>query len=331
MKLSIIIPVYNTEKYLEECVLSLFEQHIPQEDFEIILINDGSVDASLDVCKKLSQQYKNIKVFDQENQGQSVARNVGINHAQGKYIYFIDSDDYLKSGYLNTFLNIIEQENLDFLGFATYNTTQRYIPTGSPDTLELLVKGNGLEIIGKHTFHNGSCWFIFSKETAKNLYFEAGRLCEDVIFTTLLLLRVKKGHIYKNEVYNYNKSTVSTLRSNDLARIYKVNNDMFYAAEKFSEIIDSTNFDSYPDSFTNLKKKQESYTYFAIIRFIKSRRKFSELNKYLSVLERCNHQGYPISNFKGYNKRDKLLINCFNNKTLLFVILQLNKSLKVIK
>lgn len=331
MKLSIIIPVYNTENYLEGCVQSLFDQNIPQDDFEIILINDGSTDSSLAICEKLAEQHKNIKVLDQENKGQSVARNIGINSAQGKYIYFIDSDDYLKSGYLNVFLNIIEQENLDFLGFATHNTTQSYTPTGSPDTLELLIKGSGMEIISKHSFHNGSCWFIFDREIAKNLYFEAGRLCEDVIFTTLLLLKVKSGHIYKNEVYNYYKRNESTLRSKNSQLSQKLNDDMFYVTEKFDEIISNINLQDNSNCFLRIKGRQESYTYFAIIRFIKSGRKFGELNHFLNKIKTYKYKAYPIKFFKGYSRGDKLLIQYINNKTLLYITITISHTFTFIK
>ena len=251
--------------------------------------------------------------------------------SKGEYIFFIDSDDYIKSGYLNNFLSIVKKKDLDFLGFGTYNTSQKYTSTPSTMPLELEVEGSGLYIISKHNYYNGSCWFIFKKSIAKNLYFEEGRLCEDVIFTTQLLLRVSNGQVYKNEIYGYRLNNDSTLRTKQTERLHKINDDMFYTIKRLGEIIDIIDFQEHKECFDRLKKRQESYTYFAIIRFIRGKRKFSELKQHLYALENCKHQGYPISNFKGYNKLDKFLIQCFNNKFLLSIILQLNKLLKIIK
>ncbi|GET45348.1 glycosyltransferase family 2 protein [Capnocytophaga felis] len=331
MKLSIIIPVYNTEKYLEDCVSSLFDQHIPQGDFEIILINDGSTDGSLQICNQLSEKHENICVIDQENKGQSVARNVGLKQAKGKYIYFIDSDDYLNSGYLGDFLKIIDDNNLDFLGFQLYHTSERYTPYIKTEVLKIEVEGDGMNIIDNHNYYNGSCWFIFEKAIAENLSFEEGRVCEDVIFTTELLLKVKKGRVYKNRIYGYFTNNDSTIKTKNPERLRKINNDMFYTSERLGEIICKANFEKNPKAFSRLKARQESYVYFAIVRFIRSKRKYSELATILLNLEKGRFPAYPIHNFKGYNKRDKLLIKCFNNRLLLQTIININHILGLIK
>lgn len=325
MKLSIIVPVYNSEQYLEGCVQSLFDQYISKNDFEIILVNDGSTDNSLELCYELSKKHKNIKVISQKNKGQSAARNVGISHAKGKYIYFIDSDDHLKSGYLNLFLNILEEKKLDFLGFKNYNTSKTYVRSSNVDCLEIETEGSGQHIIAEHQYYNGPCWYIFEKKIAKELYFEEGRVCEDVIFTTMLLLRVKNGRVYNNKIYGYYTNNESTLRTKDPKRFHKTISDMFYVAERFSEIISHIDFQTNEKIFTKLKKRQESYTYFAIIRFLKSRRKYSELDKYLSVLKESKYSGYPIRNFKGYNTLDRLLIIFFNNRLSLQMVTWVGK------
>ncbi|MFK8268200.1 glycosyltransferase family 2 protein [Capnocytophaga cynodegmi] len=332
MQLSIVIPVYNTENFLKECIQSLLDQNISQEDFEIILINDGSTDNSLALCYELSRDHSNIKIITQENRGQSIARNVGLREAEGTYILFVDSDDYLKSGYLSDFLKIIKKNDLDFLGFRTYNTSKRYTNNTQKENLILETQGTGLQIIDEHSYYNGSCWFIFKKDIAENLYFEEGRLCEDVVFTTQLLLRVKKGEVYKNEIYGYRFNSDSTLRTKDLIRLHKINDDMFYTVTKFSDIIDSINFKKgHEKGFKRLKARQESYTYFAIIRFIRNKRNFKELRQKLCVLESCKHSGYPITNFKGYTYKDKILIKCLNNKIFLYLITNLNCIFSFIK
>lgn len=95
LKLSIIIPVYNTEKYVGECLDSSVEQDILKNEYEIICIDDGSTDGSLNVLTEYSNKYENIHVYSQKNQGVSAARNAGISVASGKYVWFVDSDDYI--------------------------------------------------------------------------------------------------------------------------------------------------------------------------------------------------------------------------------------------
>lgn len=96
MKLSIIIPVYNVEKYVEKCIRSCENQDIPKEDYEVIVVNDGSPDGSLAIVERVAKEYPNIKVISQENQGLSGARNTGLAAAQGEYVWFVDSDDWIE-------------------------------------------------------------------------------------------------------------------------------------------------------------------------------------------------------------------------------------------
>ena len=93
--LSIIVPVYNTEKYIENCLDSLLEQDIDKSVYEIICVHDGSTDGSLQILKEYAEKYDNIVLIDKSNEGVSIARNLGLEKAQGKYIWFIDSDDWI--------------------------------------------------------------------------------------------------------------------------------------------------------------------------------------------------------------------------------------------
>lgn len=109
-RISIIIPVHNVEKYLEKCLNSIISQ-INEQD-EIILINDNSQDSSEQICKKFVEQYNNIKLENGIYGGPSKTRNIGINIATGKYIMFVDSDDYLKNNYISRMMENIESYNL---------------------------------------------------------------------------------------------------------------------------------------------------------------------------------------------------------------------------
>ena len=116
--ISIIIPVYNSEKYIDECVVSIMKQDYDFNKIEVIFINDGSSDNSLDVCRKY-EVYDNVKIIDQENSGVSVARNRGIESATGKYIMFLDSDDMIEEDTVSGILEIFEP-NYDEIDLVSY-------------------------------------------------------------------------------------------------------------------------------------------------------------------------------------------------------------------
>lgn len=116
---SIICPVYNCEKYIEKCIQSVLNQ--TYENWELIIIDDGSTDGSGQVCDNYKNKYQNIKVVHQQNQGISKARNVGIELAIGKYIFFLDADDYLEEKFLQDFVNVDEKYDYVTIGYIQEN------------------------------------------------------------------------------------------------------------------------------------------------------------------------------------------------------------------
>ena len=119
MFLSIIIPVYNAEKYIRECLDSCINQDIDCCDYEIICINDGSTDSSLDILHSYAKKHKNIIVIDKENSGVSETRNIGVSVAKGDYMWFVDSDDFIKSNCLN-YLKNVAASKYDIISFYAF-------------------------------------------------------------------------------------------------------------------------------------------------------------------------------------------------------------------
>jgi glycosyltransferase involved in cell wall biosynthesis len=111
MDISIIVPIYNSEKYLERCLNSIVLQNY--EDFELILINDGSTDNSLKICNKYQNNYSRVNVVNLENNGVSFARNLGMKYARGEFILFVDSDDWLHENYIIDLINQIRNQGVD--------------------------------------------------------------------------------------------------------------------------------------------------------------------------------------------------------------------------
>ena len=131
MFISFIVPVYNTEKYLNACLDSLLAQDISVNDYEIICVNDGSKDKSIDVLKRYNSKYKNIVVVDQKHSGVCVARNEGLLIARGEYIWFIDSDDIVERNVLKMIKTIANSEDYERIIVGNY-----YFESSDPDKRE---------------------------------------------------------------------------------------------------------------------------------------------------------------------------------------------------
>lgn len=115
--LSIIVPIYNVEKWLPDCLDSLLSQNIPLEAYEIICVNDGSSDDSLGVLCRYAQKYSNITIINKSNGGVSTARNAGIDAAKGKYLWFVDSDDKIRVNILKDIFENVNEEDMICLGY----------------------------------------------------------------------------------------------------------------------------------------------------------------------------------------------------------------------
>ena len=124
MKLSFIIPVFNTEDYLERCLASCLDQDLPESDYEIIVLNDGSTDGSLQVAQRIASSHPCIRIVSQENGGLSRARNAGLREASGDYVWFVDSDDYIARNCLGTLWSKCADEMLDVLGMGSFRVMQ---------------------------------------------------------------------------------------------------------------------------------------------------------------------------------------------------------------
>lgn len=125
--LSFIVPLYKSAKWLRKCLDSVLEQDIPLEQMEVICVNDGSPDNSADIAREYKKEYPDaIVVLDQENQGPSGARNNGMRHATGKYLCFVDPDDYVEPNVYGRLVQQMEEENLDMLRFNYQIVDENY-------------------------------------------------------------------------------------------------------------------------------------------------------------------------------------------------------------
>jgi len=218
-KISIIIPVYNTEKYLEECLNSVILQDL--HNCEIILINDGSKDNSLTICKKFAEQDNRIVIIDKENGGVSSARNAGLERATGEYITFVDSDDWIdKSIYSSIFEKFGEQfdaaiSGIMFKGLKEEKEDNSFLEDEYVDDsikmnlmprLYFYGKGFQKKPVAGHTYG-----IIFKKDLIGEIKFLTGvRYAEDLLFCLMCLHRAKKVVVNKSYHYFYRRNIGST-------------------------------------------------------------------------------------------------------------------------
>lgn len=222
MLLSYIIPVYNSAAFVETCLNSILMQNADSKQFEVIIVNDGSTDNSEAVIRNWISKNPDIQLmyFYQNNKGQGAARNLAIKESCGKFLWFIDSDDFIENNIAKIILDEIQKDNLDTIWFdhRLVNEKGVVLPKPSVD-----VKNNySREIYSGEVFleeiFNTSCMpvmFIFKKEILidNNLYFHEGIYFEDIIFTPKLIFFSKRIKFFDILGYNYVIHNNSTMRS----------------------------------------------------------------------------------------------------------------------
>lgn len=193
MILSIVVPVYNVKQYLHKCLESLLDQDLSKDEYEIVLVDDGSTDGSGTICDEFALKEGNVKVVHQKNQGLSVARNVGTQMAEGKYIQYVDSDDYLHPDVLKGLVSLMEEHSLDVLRFGFRRVSEREsVPEigNGPIRLRDTRVWNGKDFLLKELwFSCYACQFIIRKELLEvhHLQFKPGIIFEDTEWTPRML------------------------------------------------------------------------------------------------------------------------------------------------
>ena len=220
---SVIIPVYNAEKYVRECIESVISQTCAS--WEMIIINDGSTDGSLDVCKGYARDDR-ISVFSKKNEGLSATRNFGLDHAKGAYILFLDSDDTIEADSLERFKSIIEERDVDVIaGYANH-----FDDSGA--------KWKSRDYLGlNNAVLNGTCfyermlygsnvracapYYVVKRELIDRagMRFVPGLLHEDEIWTPILLQNAASVFDDEHCFYNYRVSNESSITRNPKLRL----------------------------------------------------------------------------------------------------------------
>lgn len=240
VKFSIILPVYNVEKYLSACIESILRQEY--NDYEIILVDDGSTDRSSVICDEYAMKSDKIKVFHKENGGQSDARNVGLRISSGEYVFFVDSDDFLiDNRVLNRFVRIIDAKSPDVIAFKSvkwYEKTQKFGTNN--DDLSVSINAvepyqKYLELIDKDTYFNSPWSKIIRRSLLidNGIEFELGRVGEDNDWYYKVVLHIKSLELINEPLYVYRQRLGSTTKT------YTAKNleDLLWVIEKWINVV----------------------------------------------------------------------------------------------
>lgn len=237
--LSIVVPVYNVEKYLKKCVYSLLDQDIEKRQYEIILVDDGSTDDSGSLCDEFARSISSVKVIHQVNQGLSVARNTGIAVAEGKYILFVDSDDWIEERILKGMLQRMEDDELDVIRFGF----RRVVDEGSVANCSVERRMETASVWTGHDYLMNKLGFICyvwqfmikrSVLVDNRLLFRPGIIFEDTEWTPRLLERARRISESGELVYDYRQREGSITKGS----IQKVVNGQMVLIDLLKEQMD---------------------------------------------------------------------------------------------
>ena len=306
--ISIIVPVYNVEQYLEKCVDSIINQKY--KNLEIILVDDGATDSSGKLCDELAKIDNRIKVYHKENGGLSDARNYGVERATGDYIGFVDSDDYIDSEMYEELYEAIKKENVDVV---ECNLKIIY-----PDRVELFTEQKYYNVYTKQEYleeylkiekiFGSACVRLIKSDIAKKLKFPVGKLYEDTYYAYDLINVADSYVIMEAPYYNYlmRENSITNARFNP--RIF----DLIEIVEEFHNIV----YENYPE-LEEAADYRKMYAYFSV------------LNSILLEEEFKNNSFYPqiVNYFK--ENHIKLLRNKYitRNRKLSILLIKININL----
>ena len=208
--ISVIVPVYNAERYLEECLNSIQQQSYT--DIEVILVNDGSTDHSKTICERYCEEDSRFYFLNQTNQGQSVARNVGVAASKGEFIAFVDSDDIIQKNYLEKLMQYMTEE-VDIVESNFTVSKKDFLVENSKETT-ILFEGNSNEavkIFPNHVLSVNPVTKLYRREIVESLPYPEGLIFEDIYCGIGMLKYIRKIIKIDYVGYYYRQHQASTM------------------------------------------------------------------------------------------------------------------------
>jgi glycosyltransferase involved in cell wall biosynthesis len=323
-RLSIIVPMYNVEPYVERCLRSLEDQDIPRDEYEIICINDGSPDNSQQVVTSLQKEYDNIILINQKNQGVSLARNKGIDYAYGNYLLFVDPDDYVDPDTFSRALNNAESSDtqVSFLGFTSLDKNGTVIYQSF--NLQNIKKNyNGHEAYfisrGSGQIDPDRMWAILFKREFLNLnnlrYLQDVPYLEDGEFIARILCLTERCNFDGNSFYQRTTRPGSATHSK-LYNTERATTGFLLAAKNLKSFQEDQNLNESQRQFLN-----QPICKFTVL-VVDSARKPFGLKKIFDIKTKLNESGLSKVRLDSVNDEFTKLGNCYNRSIFHLIIYQ---------
>lgn len=324
MLLSIVIPLYNNEAYLTDCLDSILLQNLNEDDYELVIVNDGSVDSSEAIAVSYRDKFKNFNLINQQNKGNGIARENGLKEAKGIYIFFMDSDDYLVTGSLQEIMKLASPENLDVIRFNAKKTFESLNRNQQPETVtnnKAYKVISGLQFLAKN-YYAPEVWHYFVKKELlirNDIKFVKDHYIQDSFYTPLIYVNAKKTVDTRLDVYRYRQNIGSVTKKKSDAHIKKYNESITYGIERIGIIREQLNPEEAfaKDCNRMLKIKQQWYCTLWIVRFARSSNDTRALNNNLKKMKLLG--AFPLKDLKEgpyANLKYKLIRITFNNTLL---------------
>lgn len=238
-EISVIVPAYNVEKYIEKCIDSLLQQTF--EDFEIILIDDGSTDDTPEICDRLALKDSRIKVFHKDNGGIANTRNYGVERVTGQYIAFVDSDDYVSVDYLNDMYTALKEYDCDIAMLPAQTLSENSIPKEEKDSTSIekmsAADATNMMLLRDRVTH--ACWGkLYHRELWNGISFLPVKIGEDYAVYYVFAQAKSVVYISKEDYYyiQHEKSLMHQKCSKKTLSVLKVSKDVTkYLISRFPE------------------------------------------------------------------------------------------------
>lgn len=320
MQLSIIVPMYNVEKYIARCLDSLLQQDIGMSDYEIIVVNDGSPDGSDTIVKKYMEKYPHIKYIVQKNGGPGNARNSGIKNAKGDYLWFVDADDKIRKNCLKGLLSYAFRNNLDFCEFdcCEVGSDGSCIFVSNKRLVNRVVDNR--EYAASYAFPFDACFHIIKRERVvlNNLLFIEGIYHEDREFNIRLLEHCRRISSYDDTYgplyYYIREREESTMNNRDETHLLKrIDSYVFILntlREKYQYNREEKNYAFYVNRLLN---DLQAYSLFPLVGMLKR----NDTSRFYRRLAIENNLRYATDVAEGKSKIKFFLLNLCRKSWLL--------------
>ena len=299
-KLSIIIPMYNAEKYIGICLDSILDSNLLKEEYEIVIVNDGSQDKSPEIAQDYASRYSNVTYLTQENQGQSTARNYGIKTCQGEYIWCVDADDKVISEQLPKIIEALDEyKNLDILAIQLQNVTEegQYLDVEcSQPTLEHNKVLSGVEAVLSGYNPSSICALITKKQLFidNNIFFVKGITHQDVELTYRLMPCATNVVFSDITPYLYIYHPNSTSKSMVPEKKIKYIKDDIYIINSFRRLALSFK-DINPQLYSVIFNRSQNVLFGLVYSLYKNKKEWGKLGINSVIIEELKkNQLYPI-------------------------------------